>query len=160
MAIDYSIRSMKQEEYPILSDFLYEAIFQTDEKNPLPKSIIYKPELMIYIKDFGKSDDFCMCAESNGKIVGAAWSRIIDGYGSIDKYTPELVISLYKQFRGYGIGTELLKSIINTLNENGYDRVSLSVQKENYALKMYLNIGFKIVYQNEHDYIMVYYLRR
>lgn len=50
----YIIREMKQSEYPLLNDFLYEAIFQHDETNLIPKTIIEKPELQVYIKDFGK----------------------------------------------------------------------------------------------------------
>ena len=43
----YIIREMHSHEYPLLDDFLYEAIFQRDETNLLPKSIIEKPELNI-----------------------------------------------------------------------------------------------------------------
>lgn len=81
----YIIREMHSHEYPLLDDFLYEAIFQRDETNLLPKSIIEKPELNIYIENFGsKKDDYCLCAEVDKKIVGAIWVRNINGYGSID----------------------------------------------------------------------------
>lgn len=33
--------------------------------------------------------------------------------------------------------------------------ISLSVQKANYAAKMYLKIGFEIIRENEEEYIMV-----
>ncbi|GHT79452.1 hypothetical protein AGMMS50262_23160 [Bacteroidia bacterium] len=47
---------------------------------PLPRDIIKKPELDIYIRDFGKKrGDFCIFAELNGKTVGGAWVRILDG---------------------------------------------------------------------------------
>ena len=35
---------------------------------------------------------------------------------------------------------------------------SLFLQKANYAAKLYLKIGFKIVRENEEEYIMLYYL--
>lgn len=105
----YIIREMQSQEYVLLDNFLYEAIFQRDETNLVPKSIINKPELQVYINQFGKrKDDYCLCAEVDGKIVGAVWVRNIKGYGSIDEITPELDISLYREFSGYGILTSKL----------------------------------------------------
>ncbi|MGE5627943.1 MAG: N-acetyltransferase family protein [Solirubrobacterales bacterium] len=155
--MEYIIREMKSEEYPLLDDFLYEAIFQQDETNLVPKSIIKNPELQIYINEFGKKkDDYCLCAEVNGQIVGAVWVRNIRGYGSIDNITPELSISLYRDFRGCGIGTKMMKMMLAYLKKAGYCKISLAVQKENYAFKMYLNIGFEVIHENEEEYIMVY----
>jgi len=45
------------------------------------------------------------------------------------------------------------------LKKAGYMRTSLSVQKINYAANIYLDMGFKIVGENEEDYIMVYELQ-
>lgn len=157
--MDYRIREMKPSEYKLLDNFLYEAIFQPDETNLVPKEIIKKPELQVYIKDFGKEkDDYCLCAESGGKVVGAVWVRNIKGYGSIDNITPEFAISLYKDFRGLGIGTAMMKEMLTLLKNNGYKKASLAVQKENYALKMYLSVGFQIIDENAEEYIMVYKL--
>lgn len=153
----YTITKMKQSEYHLLDDFLYEAIFKRDETNLIPREIIEKPELQVYIKNFGKEkDDYCLCAEVDGKIVGAVWVRNIKGYGSIDDDTPEFAISLYKGFRGYGIGTEMMKDMLNHLKEAGYKKASLAVQKDNYALKMYLSVGFQIIDENTEEYIMQY----
>lgn len=157
--MNYIIRPLKQSEIYILSDFLYEAIFQKDNTSPLPKEIINKPELNIFIKDFGKPDDYCLVAEIDNKIIGAVWSRIlsgeIKGYGNIDSTTSELAISIYKQYRNKGIGTELMKGILKLLKEKGYKRVSLSVQKDNYAVKIYKAVGFKTFKETEEEYIMV-----
>lgn len=155
--MNYIIRELKKEEYFLLNDFLNEAIFQSDKENLAPKSIINKPQLQVYIKNFGsKEDDFCLCAEVNKKVIGAVWVRNISGYGSIDNVTPELAISLYEEFRGYGIGTDMMKAMLNHLKKSGYRKVSLAVQKKNYALKMYLKAGFKIIDESEEEYIMTY----
>lgn len=157
--MNYIIRPLKQSEIYILSDFLYEAIFQKDNSSPLPKEIINKPELNIFIKDFGKPDDYCLVAEVDNKIIGVVWSRVLSGevkgYGNIDNTTPELAISIYKQYRNKGIGTDLMKGILKLLKEKGYKRVSLSVQKDNYAVKMYKAVGFKTFKETEEEYIMV-----
>ncbi len=123
------------------------------------KSIINEPELQVYVYDFGKKkDDYCLVAEFNGKVVGAVWVRIMNDYGHIDDTTPSLAISLYKEYRGCGIGTDMMRKMLLLLKSNEYDKVSLSVQKENYALQIYLNVGFEIIDENEDEYIMVCYL--
>ena len=97
--MDYQIREIRKSEYPILSDFLYEAIFIPEGMNRPPKSIINQPELQVYTADFGKPDDYCLVAETKEKVVGAVWARIMDDYGHIDDATPSLSISLYKEYR-------------------------------------------------------------
>lgn len=153
--MDYIIREIKEEEYPILSDFLYEAIFIPEGMEKPPKAIIEQPELQVYIADFGKEDDWCLVAEVKGKIVGAVWVRIMNDYGHIDDGIPSLAISLYDKYRSLGIGTALMDAILQFLKDKGYKKTSLSVQKANYAVNMYRKIGFKVVSENEEEYIMV-----
>ena len=153
--MDYQIREIRKSEYPILSDFLYEAIFIPEGMNRPPKSIINQPELQVYTADFGKTDDYCLVAETKEKVVGAVWARNMDDYGHIDDATPSLSISIYKEYRHSGIGTALMEAMLRLLRENGYRQVSLSVQKENYAVGMYKKAGFQVVCENQDEYIMV-----
>ncbi len=155
--MEYTIREMTVEEYPLLNDFLYEAIFIPDGIEPLPKSIIASPELQIYIERFGAlKDDFALVAEVEGKIVGAVWVRIMNDYGHTDEETPSLAISLYKEYRGQGIGTNMMKEMLSLLKTHGYKRVSLSVQKANYAAEMYRKMGFEIIKENRDEWIMLW----
>jgi ribosomal protein S18 acetylase RimI-like enzyme len=154
--MDYLIREIKQSEYHLLNDFLYEAIFIPEGVIPPERDIIYLPELQVYVVDFGKKDsDICLVAEVDNKIVGAAWVRIMDDYGHVDEETPSFAISLYKDYRNCGIGTALMQNMLAVLKERGYTQTSLSVQKANYAVRMYQKVGFEIVYENEEEYIMV-----
>ena len=154
--MEYAIREMTVPEYPLLSDFLYEAIFIPDDIKPPSRNIICSPELQVYIDRFGSlKDDFALVAEIEGKIIGAVWIRIMYDYGHIDDETPSLVISLYKEYRGRGIGTEMMKEMLSLLKTHNYKRVSLSVQKANYAAEMYRKIGFDIVRENEEKWIMI-----
>ena len=155
--MEYSIRKMTVSEYPMLNDFLYEAIFIPDGIEPPPRNIITSPELQIYVDRFGElKDDFALVAEVEKKVVGAVWVRIMNDYGHIDDKTPSLAISLYKEYRGQGIGTEMMKEMLSLLKAHGYKRVSLSVQKTNYAVEMYRKIGFDIVRGNEEEWIMLW----
>lgn len=101
--MNYNIRTLRNDEYELLNNFLYEAIF-------IPTGV------------------------------------------------PSFAISLYKEYRGGGIGTTLMKKMIQELKIRGYEKASLSVQKANYAVKMYKNVGFEIVDENEEEYMMVYRL--
>lgn len=155
----YTIRKMTAQEYPLLDDFLYEAIFVPEGVEPPSKSIITAPELQIYVKDFGTSkDDFSLVAEVENKIIGAVWVRIMNDYGHIDDKTPSLAISLYKKYRGQGIGSSLIKEMLSLLQAHGYKHVSLSVQKANYATKLYQKIGFRIIKEIGDEWIMTYNL--
>lgn len=158
--MSYTIREIKEKEYSLLKDFLYEAIFIPEGVEAPPKSIIDSPELQVYISDFGnRVHDRALVAEAEGKIIGAVWVRIMNDYGHIDDTTPSFAISLYKEYRGLGIGTAMMKKMLSILKANGYKQTSLSVQKANYAVKMYQKTGFKIVTENEDEYIMVNYLQ-
>lgn len=153
--MDYQIREIRREEYAILDEFLYEAIFIPDGVEAPPKSIIRQPELQVYVSGFGKKDDHCLVAEVNGKIIGAVWTRIMNDYGHVDDITPSFAISLYQDFRGWGIGTALMEEMLALLREIGYKKASLSVQKENYAYRLYLKVGFIVVGETDEEYIMV-----
>lgn len=158
--MDYVIREIKPSEISLLEDFLYEAIYQREGDEPAPRDIINKPEIKVYIEDFGRPEDYCLVAEIEENIVGAIWARIlcgsIKGYGNVDDRTPEISISLYKEYRKKGIGSALLNELLRLLKMKGYPQVSLSVDKENYAAGMYQKAGFEVIRENNHDYLMLY----
>ena len=135
--MDSIIRKIRPSEIPLLSDFLYAAIFVPAGSAPPPRDIIQKPELQVYLTDFGKrKDDICFVAQVDQRIVGAVWARIMNDYGHIDDQTPSLSISIFKEYRGRGIGTALMKTMLKELKDRGYQQVSLSGQKANYAVRM------------------------
>ena len=149
------IRAMQPEEYPLLREFLYQAIFLPEGTVPPSRSVIDLPELQIYIADFGTQfGDHCLAAEVNGNIVGTVWSRIMADYDHIDKDTPSLAISLLPEYRGQGIGTKLLNDLLSLLCEKGFRQVSLSVQKKNPAVRLYKRAGFQILEEKGTEYLM------
>ena len=99
-------------------------------------------------------DDRCLVAEVGNKIVGAIWSRIMNDYGHIADDVPSIAISLYKEYRNLGIGTDLLRQMLELLKADGYKSVSLSVQKANYAMRMYQKAGFHIISDDGEEAIM------
>jgi ribosomal protein S18 acetylase RimI-like enzyme len=45
--------------------------------------------------------------------------------------------------------------MLGLLKEQGYKKVSLAVQKANYAVRMYKHVGFETIDENEEEFIMV-----
>lgn len=96
-----------------------------------------------------------MIVEVDGNIVGAIWARIMNDYGHIDENTPSLAMSVLKAYRGMEIGTLLLTQMLLAEKAAGYAKISLSVQKDNYAVKLYRKAGFTTVSETDEEYIMI-----
>lgn len=89
-------------------------------------------------------------------------NQLAAGASSYSVYSQgiEIEIDTKEEYRrrGYatlGIGTAMMKRMLEELRKRGYHKASLAVQKANYAVKMYKNVGFEIVDENEEEYIMV-----
>lgn len=154
--VHMKIRKLNADETSLLKDFLYEAIYIPEGMEPPDRSILELPELAVYYGNFGTGPaDLCLVAEVDHKVIGAVWTRIMDDYGHVDDDTPSLAIALYKEYRDKGIGTELMRRMLSLLKEMGYQKVSLSVQKENYAFRMYEAVGFRVIEEHGGECIMV-----
>jgi len=138
-----------------MEDFLYWAIFTPPDKKLPERNIIFKPDVFIYIENFGNEDDCGVIAEIDGQAIGAAWTRIIPAYGHIDNQTPELAISVLPGYRNKGVGEMLMQKLFERLFERGYEKTSLAVQKENPAVRFYLRLGYEIVEEKSEEYLMV-----
>lgn len=152
-----TIRPLKDSELPLLDDFLYLAIFIPEGVQAPPREIINQPELRVYVDGFGSQpDDHCLVAECDGAVVGAVWVRDMPDFGHIADGVPSFAISVRPEYRGSGIGTSLMRSMLGYLRQKGYAKASLSVQKANYAARMYTKLGFRTIGENDEEYIMVY----
>ena len=150
------IRRIKESEINQLERFLYDALYVPEGALPFDYDIIYKPELQVYIAEFGKEiSDVCLVCALDDKLVGAVWGRIMDDYGHIDDDTPSLCISIKDGYRGKGIGTNLLKGIEKVYRDLGYKRLSLSCQKANRAVNLYKRLGYRVFEDKGDEYIMV-----
>ena len=152
--MDYTIRPLRSAERHLLEDFLYEAIYVPESfEGTVPRSVIHDdPKCRAAFECFGDlPDDRALVAEVDGRVVGACWVRTTDEYGHIDDETPSFSISLYAQYRGQGIGGALMRQMLDELREAGYARASLSVQKENPALRLYERLGFRIIGDGEDE---------
>lgn len=148
------IREMLPDEYGLLDEFLYQAIHtEPDEPRP-PRSVTAGPALRAYVEGFGRTGDVAVCAEEGGEVVGAAWARLMRGYGFAGDGVPELAVSVLPGHRGRGVGTALLSSLIERCSELGHPALSLSVQRSNPAVRLYERLGFREVSGDDGEAVM------
>ena len=102
--------------------------------------------VQLYVKAFGRPGDTVVIALADGFPVGAAWYRLFaedaPGYGFVDADTPELTIAVVPSRRGKGLGVQLLDSLLEQARSEGYAQISLSVEPDNPALRLYEHHGF------------------
>ena len=158
--MDYIVRNICKDEYALLEEFLYQAIYVPEGfEGDVPRSLVSDdPKCRAAFEGFGTlPDDRALVAEVGGKVVGACWVRTTDEYGHIDDATPSFSISLFEEYRGQGMGTALMQRMLDDLKVAGYARASLSVQKANPAVRLYKRRGFCIVGNgaDETEWLMV-----
>lgn len=154
---DYIIRPLRREEFELLKDFCYEAIFVPEGSVAPPHEVVNDPALRVYYEAFGsRYDDRAWCAEVEAGVVGCVWCRSTAGFGSVAEGIPELAMAVKKPYRKKGIGSLLLQIMLESLKAAGYKGASLSVQKNNFAYQIYLKAGFRTVRETPDEYIMVW----
>src|SRR5512133_2100171 len=129
----FTIRPLTPQDEPFLWEMLYAAIYVPEGQAPPPRSILQSPELAHYVRQWGqKPGDLGVLAALNAsnQPVGAAWlrtfSRLDPGYGFVDEQTPELSVALLPAYRGQGLGSTMLKVLLEGAAQI-FTAVSLSV---------------------------------
>lgn len=89
-----------------------------------------------------KKNAICLIAEVGGRIVGNL--NFAGGARPRTAHTGEFGISVLKDYWGNGIGTELIKYLINWSKESGVIRkINLYVRTDNVsAIRVYKKLGF------------------
>lgn len=118
-----------------------------DAKEDPAATVRGNPVLARYVEGWGRVGDIGVIVEHENKPVGAAWCRLFreesPGWGWIDAKTPEISVAVLPEFRQMGIGTSLLKRLLEVTGENMM--ISLAVRSTNPALRLYLRLGFRII---------------
>ena len=130
---------------PFLWEMLYQALHVPPGQPPFSREILQQLEIRQYLAAWGQASDFALIARINGQVVGAAWLRLLKGgYGYVDDATPELTVSVAPEWRGQGIGTQLLVELMKEARTH-YAALSLSVSDSNPAARLYQRLGFEMV---------------
>ena len=145
-----TVREMFSSDRSFLTEMLYQAIFIPPGEAPAGRDILEIPEIHRYEENWGRMGDFALVAEKECESfpnikAGLLWIRYFPadapGYGFIDETIPELSIAIKPEFRGRGIGSLLLKTLLARPNP-GYSSISLSVDSVNPAVRLYQRFGF------------------
>lgn len=138
------IRPGSRHDARFLRDMLHHAYYwreRTVPQDPMEGSV------QRYVMNWGRRGDAAVIAlDDVGSEVGAAWYRLFKesepGYGFVDEQTPELSIAVVPSRRGKGFGVELLEALLAQARRDGFTQVSLSVEPDNPALRLYERHGF------------------
>jgi ribosomal protein S18 acetylase RimI-like enzyme len=158
---EIEIRPIEPKDHPLMEEFLCQAVFVPEGAEAPPREIIFRPEIFVYIDRFGSREgDLGVVAWVGGTAVGAAWTRIIPAFGHLDPQTPELAIAVLPGWRGRGVGSRMMERLFEMLRREGYRRTSLSVQKDNPAVRFYQRLGYTVSGERpdgagHEDYLMV-----
>ncbi len=142
------LRPATSADQAALNDLLYHAISVGPGERAPDRDIVNKPELARYVREWGSvAADYGVLAVEGGTVLGGAWLRqwrgAERGYGFVDEDTPELSIAVVPTRRGEGIGTELLRRLLDEAAKR-HARVSLSVASHNPARTLYEREGFTL----------------
>jgi ribosomal protein S18 acetylase RimI-like enzyme len=111
-----------------------------------------------YVRSWGRPGDAGLIAIEEGNPVGAAWYRTFrgdaPGFGFVDDATPELTIAVVPSRRGRGVGHELMTGLLEHARRAGYAAISLSVEKDSPAVKLYERYGFERVAETPEALVM------
>jgi ribosomal protein S18 acetylase RimI-like enzyme len=144
----YSYRRVTPADEPLVWRMLYEAARAAEEGRMTLETIRFDPYLARYAKDWGRSGDLGIAAfeQSHGEPVGCAWLRLLigpeRGDGYIDGHTPELAIGVLPAHRRRGVGTELLRRLVEAARTL-VPAMTLTVREESPAIRLYERFGFR-----------------
>jgi ribosomal protein S18 acetylase RimI-like enzyme len=147
------IRRGGTQDVPFLRDMLHHAYYWRENHPEMEELPVAR-----YVSGWGRPGDASVIAIEGHFPVGAAWYRLFKsadpGYGFIDEQTPELSIAVVPGRRGHGLGAELLEGLLQQAREDGFRALSLSVEPDNPALKLYEKLGFRKVGESRGSWTM------
>ena len=157
------LRAASAADLPFLRQMSYEAATWRPETHLPVATVLADPHVARYLRDWGRPGDAGVIGEEDGRPLGAAWFRLFPaedpGYGFVAADVPELAIAVAAGARGRRIGTQLLEALVDLARDSGHRAVSLSVEPDNPARRLYERTGFLRVGNDNGAWTMVLELR-
>lgn len=104
-----------------------------------------------YTEGWGRAGDTALIAMDGGHSVGAGWYRVFHsssrGFGFVDESTPEVTVAVVPSRQGEGIGQQLLAALVARAKDDGYTRISATVESAFPEQASLLDQGFEVVGQ-------------
>lgn len=133
-----------------MADMLVEAAnWSADWKKKSRRRVLSAPATAHYIAGWPRDTDLGVIAEAGEAPVGAAWLRFLPaadpGYGFVAPGVPELTIGVAGDWRRRRMGRALLRALAGQAHSVGIRQISLSVERKNFAQKLYFSEGYQVV---------------
>ena len=147
----YALRLATADDREALVAALLAAVNWSPHRPPLDRgAVLADPAVNHYVVGWPRAGDLGVVAVTRaGPVVGAAWLREFPpddpGYGYVAADVPELSIGVRPEYRGRGVGRQLLRALLAAARDEGVPRVSLSVERANRARRLYVAEGFQVV---------------
>jgi ribosomal protein S18 acetylase RimI-like enzyme len=130
----------------IRSAFAYAIEWRSRSLSATPDTVIRVTGHDYLLSEWGRDGDVAVVAQAGSRIIGAAWYRFWSeaehSYGYVDPDTPELGIGVDPDCRRIGVGAALLTALLEVAEAAGIARISLSVEADNPAMRLYEKVGF------------------
>ncbi|WP_439594064.1 GNAT family N-acetyltransferase [Microbacterium sp.] len=149
MPSSFVLRPATQADGAFLGDMVVEAA-NWRQGGARPKhQVLTSPEHSRYIAGWMRpSDAGFIAVDGHGEPVGAAWRRMLPrtdpGFGYVGTGVPELIIGVRPIWRAHGVGRTLLQRLCDDARAHGLARISLSVERGNFAASLYRSEGFAV----------------
>jgi GNAT superfamily N-acetyltransferase len=145
----FRVRPAVQADGAFLGDMVVEAA-NWRQGAALPKhQVLTSPEHSRYITGWMRGGDTGFIAlDGTDQPIGAAWYRLLPrtdpGFGYVGTNVPEMIIGVRPIWRAHGVGRSLLQALTRQARADGYARLSLSVERGNFAVTLYRSEGFAV----------------
>lgn len=149
MPAPFRLRPATQADGSFLGDMVVEAAHWRPGGGPPKHQVVTGSDHSRYVAGWMRPGDAGFVAESDsGEPIGAAWYRMLPrtepGFGYVGTGVPELIIGVRPIWRAHGVGRALLQRLCDHARAQGYGRISLSVERGNFALTLYRSEGFAV----------------
>lgn len=149
MGSAFRIREAEQADGPFLGEMLVEAATWRSGTTRPRHEVLSSPEHGRYVAGWMRPGDAGFVAvDAQAQPIGAAWFRMHarsdPGFGYVATGVPELIIGVRPIWRAHGVGRLLLRAICDRARADGFARISLSVERDNYATVLYRSEGFAV----------------
>ena len=145
----FRIRPAVQADGAFLGDMVVEAANWAPGAVRPRHEVLASPEHIRYIAGWMRPGDAGFVAlDANDEPIGAAWYRTFPrtdpGFAYVGTGVPELTIGVRPIWRAHGVGRALLQRLAELARSQGFARLSLSVERGNFAATLYRSEGFAV----------------
>jgi GNAT superfamily N-acetyltransferase len=147
---DFSLRDATAQDETFIELMLLAAANWLPHRQLSLDQMRSEPDLLHYVAGWPRPNDMGVVAVDRSKSpIGAVWLRHFSpddpGYGYVSGDVPELSIGVLDEWRGRGVGRALMRAQIQQAQSRGLQKLSLSVERANPAVGLYLSEGWQVV---------------